>query len=65
MVKTRPRGKHGRARTSGRKGRPDGNFPPISSFMTSLSGIGPSKEELKLRATRRSGDPKKIEEVLS
>jgi hypothetical protein len=37
-VKTRPRGKRGRARTSGRKGRPNGNFPPISSFMTSLVG---------------------------
>jgi hypothetical protein len=29
------------------------------------SGTGPSKQELKLRAARRSGDPKKIEEVLS
>jgi hypothetical protein len=36
-VKPRPRGKRGRVRTSGRKGRPDGNFPPISSFMTSLA----------------------------
>jgi hypothetical protein len=36
-VKTRPRRKRGRARTSGRKGRLDGNFPPISSFMTSLA----------------------------
>jgi hypothetical protein len=35
-VKTHPRGKRGRGRTSGRKGRPDGNFPPKSSFMTSL-----------------------------
>jgi hypothetical protein len=29
------------------------------------SGTGPSKQELKLRAARRSGDPKKIEEALS
>jgi hypothetical protein len=29
------------------------------------SGTGPSKQKLKLRAARRSGDPKKIEEVLS
>jgi hypothetical protein len=29
------------------------------------SGTGPSKQELKLRAARHSGDPKKIEEVLS
>jgi hypothetical protein len=29
------------------------------------SGTGPSKQELKLRAARRSGDPKKIEEMLS
>jgi hypothetical protein len=29
------------------------------------SGIDPSKQELKLRAARRSGDPKKIEEALS
>jgi hypothetical protein len=28
------------------------------------SGTGPSKQELKLRAARRSGDPKKIEEAL-
>jgi hypothetical protein len=28
-------------------------------------GTGPSKQELKLRAARRSGDPKKIEEALS
>jgi hypothetical protein len=35
-VKTRPRGKRGCGRTSGRKGLPDGNFPPNSSFMTSL-----------------------------
>jgi hypothetical protein len=35
-VKPRPWGKRGRGRTSGRKGRPDGNFPPKSSFMTSL-----------------------------
>jgi hypothetical protein len=42
-VKPRPRGKRGRAQTSGRhpqtsgrKGRPDSNFPRKSSFMTSL-----------------------------
>jgi hypothetical protein len=29
------------------------------------SGTGPSKQELKLRAARRSDDPKKIEEALS
>jgi hypothetical protein len=29
------------------------------------SGTGPSKQELKLRAARRRGDPKKIEEALS
>jgi hypothetical protein len=29
------------------------------------SGTGPSKQELKLRAARGSGDPKKIEEALS
>jgi hypothetical protein len=29
------------------------------------SGAGPSKQELKLRVARRSGDPKKIEEALS
>jgi hypothetical protein len=29
------------------------------------SGTGPSKQELKLRAARRSGDPKKIVEALS
>jgi hypothetical protein len=29
------------------------------------SGTGPSKQELKLRAARRSGDPKKIEEALN
>jgi hypothetical protein len=29
------------------------------------SGTSPSKQELKLRAARRSGDPKKIEEALS
>jgi hypothetical protein len=29
------------------------------------SGTGPSKKELKLRVARRSGDPKKIKEVLS
>jgi hypothetical protein len=29
------------------------------------SGTGPSRQELKLRATRRSGDPKKIAEALS
>jgi hypothetical protein len=29
------------------------------------SGTGPSKHELKLRAARRSGDPKKIEEALN
>jgi hypothetical protein len=29
------------------------------------SGTGPSKQELKLRAAKRSGDPKKIEEALS
>jgi hypothetical protein len=29
------------------------------------SEIGPSKQELKLRAARRSGDPKKIEEALN
>ena len=29
------------------------------------SGTGPSKQELRLRAARRSGDPKKIEEALS
>jgi hypothetical protein len=29
------------------------------------SGTGPSKQELKLMAARRSGDPKKIEEALS
>jgi hypothetical protein len=29
-------GKRGRARTSGRKGRPDGYFHPKTSFMTSL-----------------------------
>jgi hypothetical protein len=29
------------------------------------SGTGPSKQVLKLRAARRSGDPKKIEEALS
>jgi hypothetical protein len=29
------------------------------------SRTGPSKQELKLRAARRSGDPKKIEEALS
>jgi hypothetical protein len=29
------------------------------------SGTGPSKQELKLRAARRSGNPKKIEEALS
>jgi hypothetical protein len=28
-------------------------------------GIGPSKQELKLRAARCSGDPKKIEEALN
>jgi hypothetical protein len=28
-------------------------------------GTGPSKQELKLRAARRSGDPKKIVEALS
>jgi hypothetical protein len=28
--------KRGRARTSGRKGRPDGHFHPKTSFMTSL-----------------------------
>jgi hypothetical protein len=28
-------------------------------------GTGPSKQELKLRAAKRSGDPKKIEEALS
>jgi hypothetical protein len=37
-VKTRPWGKRGRERTSGQKGRADGNFPPKSSFMTSLGG---------------------------
>jgi hypothetical protein len=39
-VKTRPRGKRGRALTSERKGRPDGNFLPKSSFMTSLRQDG-------------------------
>ena len=29
------------------------------------SGSGPSKEELRLRAARRSGDPKKIAEALN
>jgi hypothetical protein len=29
------------------------------------SGTGPSKQELKLRAARRSGDPKKIDEALN
>jgi hypothetical protein len=29
------------------------------------SGTSPSKQELKLRAARHSGDPKKIEEALS
>jgi hypothetical protein len=29
------------------------------------SGTNPSKQELKLRAARRSGDPKKIEEALN
>jgi hypothetical protein len=29
------------------------------------SGFGPSKQELKLRAARRSSDPKKISEVLN
>jgi hypothetical protein len=29
------------------------------------SRTGPSKQELKLKAARRSGDPKKIEEALS
>jgi hypothetical protein len=29
------------------------------------SGTGLSKQELKLRAARRSGDPKKIEEALN
>jgi hypothetical protein len=29
------------------------------------SGAGPSKQELKLKAARRSGDPKKIEDALS
>jgi hypothetical protein len=29
------------------------------------SGTGPSRQELKLNATRRSGDPKKIAKVLS
>jgi hypothetical protein len=29
------------------------------------SGTGPSKQELKLKVARRSGDPKKIEEALS
>jgi hypothetical protein len=35
-VKPRLRGKRGRGRTSRQKGRPDGNFHPKSSFMTSL-----------------------------
>jgi len=29
------------------------------------SGSGPSKEELKLKAARRSGDPKKMVEALN
>jgi hypothetical protein len=29
------------------------------------SGTGPTKQELKLRAARHSGDPKKIEEALN
>jgi hypothetical protein len=41
-VEPRPQVKRGRSRTSGRKGRLDGNFPPISSFMTSLSRPGES-----------------------
>jgi hypothetical protein len=39
-VEPHPRGKRGRGRTSRRKGRPDGNFPPKSSFMTSLVCTG-------------------------
>jgi hypothetical protein len=34
-------------------------------FKSKASGTGPSKQELKLRVARRSGDPKKIEEALS
>jgi hypothetical protein len=41
-VKTRPWVK---PRPQGKRGRPDGNFPPISSFMTSLTwtaaSVGP------------------------
>jgi hypothetical protein len=48
-VKQRPRGKRGRARTSGR--RPDGNFPPISSFMTSLAAAAVAMlENWKIRS---------------
>jgi hypothetical protein len=38
--KTRPGGKCGRGRMSGRRGRPDGNFHPKTSFMTSLGSAG-------------------------
>jgi hypothetical protein len=40
-VKTRPRGKCGRGRTSGRKGSPDGNFHPIASVMTTVVQSSP------------------------
>jgi hypothetical protein len=36
MVKTHPRGNRGHGRTSGRSGRPDGNFFRKTSVMTTL-----------------------------
>jgi hypothetical protein len=34
-------------------------------FKGRLSGTDPSRQELKLKATKRSGDPKKIVEIIS
>jgi hypothetical protein len=48
MVKIHPRGKRGPGRTSGRNGRPNGNFYRRTSVMTTLPALKWSSLEIML-----------------